>query len=561
MALDTTPLLGCERLPIEAQLLRRRYDWLVDRLSVSGSTGVTDVELREDFETAWGRVLDLVLPSLDDDAKAIMWECSMRDVKMDELTRQGQGVVKPLADKQGWGLLKQVKGNRYVLAGESSRELLKTKIATLTPEIRKRLFRKGSKRKKPLLKTGPEPTFKDDGFIIHQISDLHFGRFSRKVNGKNLADYYVDYLKSSEAKNPHMIVICGDLTSIGDGNEFFDALRLIRSLRLERKDEGQPLIRPLYSGSVPDFRKQILLVPGNHDVQWPGNRSDSEGPNDGFSNLVREAACVTPESEVPAIHIAPVNVTVVAVDSAHRGGEEVSSHLARIDERFLRKDMIPVLKVVKQLQGTLGKFIKLGQTSGKHDDSDLLDFYTLFTWGLVDNAFLEKLPQTLKDSRRMSRIDIPAGVTGKTYGPEVRIGVLHHNLSPFAELSLFNDLLNSRKVRDVFVRSGINIILHGHQHQYSVTSEMVYEPRGRAAADTVAKTLHCVGVDSLGIPSQNRLNPSFNEITIHCDASSVDTRRVNVEKVEFEVDGDGRIGREMRISSAELNVETPKLRS
>jgi 3',5'-cyclic AMP phosphodiesterase CpdA len=74
---------------------------------------------------------------------------------------------------------------------------------------------------------------------IIQISDLHFGEYKFSENLKNNLKYQIEY------ENPDLIIIAGDITSMGYIEEYIDAREFITELRAIA---------------------ETYVVPGNHDA-------------------------------------------------------------------------------------------------------------------------------------------------------------------------------------------------------------------------------------------------------------------------------------------------------
>ena len=97
-------------------------------------------------------------------------------------------------------------------------------------------------------------------------------------------------------------------------------------------------------------------------------------------------------------------------------------------------------------------------------------------------------------------------------------------------------------------------LFHGHAHQYNITSEKSYKTRKKNESKNPSTTLHYIGVDSLGSPSNHI---SFNEIRIECNyENSKTTRKAKIKKVEFKIDEKGEIETIPITEGIALDVET-----
>lgn len=541
--------------PIEVQLLRNRFEELNKEGRGKDSEG-----LNEGFQRIWSENLDLILYSLTPYEKALWLESCGNNLSKERLTAEGNTVMARMADVTGWGLINSRGRKRFGQPSKISEEFIRTKITGVDPSVIKRLFKKAQAIEVKVSRK-PQPTFRE-GFVIHQLADLHYGRLGRKVDKKALVDFYIDLLAQSDGENlPHVIVICGDLTTLGKREEFFDAGEFVSRLKNEANQNGRPLIRPLYENAPPDFNNQIVVVPGNHDVLWPDNTDGGRVGNDGFHSFARQAGCLTSVNKVPAVYIEPVDVTIIACDSAHLSGTDIPLAAIEVPDDLFKDEIQGLIKIVKQIQDMVRKNI-INSSSDDHDidaDRKILEYVTRFTWGLVDEEFLKNIGVLVESAKSKNLIPFPEGAERNSFGPEVRIGILHHNLLTFSKISLFTDLVNSRVVRDCFVDNDINIILHGHQHQYSVTSEMVYRSDGNRGS--VGKFLHCIGVDSLGVPKPDMLKhyfPTFNEIRIGCNVQKKDSRIVSVKNIPINVDFEQRWHHGESYTSADIVIDRPK---
>ncbi|MQX37554.1 hypothetical protein [Roseospira navarrensis] len=146
--------------------------------------------------------------------------------------------------------------------------------------------------------------------------------------------------------------------------------------------------------------------------------------------------------------------------------------------------------------------------------------------------------------------------------PNIRIGALHHNISAFGDGSLFADLINSGKVVESFLNNNMNMLLHGHQHQFNLTGETVYsnlEGSGDEDDYVTRKTLHCIGADSLGAPGK-RKEAAFNQIVVFPDSSYDNARKVEIKRVELRVDDERAAVRKPReMGKAELHIHATEL--
>jgi 3',5'-cyclic AMP phosphodiesterase CpdA len=106
-----------------------------------------------------------------------------------------------------------------------------------------------------------EPIAAQSSFILH-LSDLHFGPHHRFAlneaapGGRSLARLIIDDLRTElRLGAPALVAITGDLTWQARDEEFVAAQNFIERLRSEFALEGA----------------NFIVVPGNHDIRWSGD--------------------------------------------------------------------------------------------------------------------------------------------------------------------------------------------------------------------------------------------------------------------------------------------------
>jgi len=519
--------------------------------------------LRNGFETSWARVLETVSQNLAPEELAVLWSaCQPTFPSRDDLSKGGGVVQRRL---EAWGLVRSMPGRKFTASSAATRDLLKDQIPAPTDTVLQRVFvgdsTNGPERRPPLSNI-PEPTF-EKGFIIHQISDLHFGQFSEEIGGKWLCEYYIEHLKILDpSKRPHAIIICGDLTSFGLDSEFVDAARFVQQLKGSAGRNGSALLQPLYVGSEPDCAKQIVVVPGNHDVTWREQRRDGDAAIKPFQKFLDITQVLTPLSSCPAVHFEPVSVTILACNSAHLGGVDVPSDYVSLPPE-LRMEHGPALAaVLRDIRQTVeenatARMDTLDPSSRENALKDIIRF----TWGYVEPRSLEKIKEYVTEAEDSPDIKFPNGVSRFKPEPNIRIGVLHHNVSAFGDGSLFADLINSGRVVESFLKNNVNMLLHGHQHQFNLTGETVYTPLDGGEDDNedeyvTRRTLHCIGADSLGAPGKRR-HGAFNQIVIFPESSYENARKVEIKRVELPVDDERAVFHKPReMGRAELHIHS-----
>jgi Icc-related predicted phosphoesterase len=259
--------------------------------------------------------------------------------------------------------------------------------------------------------------------ILH-LSDLHLGdpdawerRTDEKVRGVVPADEdtRMAVVKTSlEGVNRHVtdqglkidaVVVSGDLTSRYDNAGFERFTTLVKETTL---------VSP----------EQVVVVPGNHDVDWT-QPAGTEEKYAGFVEHTRGQGMRTPfldgvddPAEPDKTAADPVldldDAAVVAVNSANWCG------------------------------------VKLG-------DDEVYDI------ARVSAVQLDYLTETLRDHELENR---------------VRIAILHHHLLPVTEdeqVKKFESFTNLARLRAWLREHRFHVVLHGHKHQPALTWDHIYE--------------------------------------------------------------------------------------
>lgn len=317
---------------------------------------------------------------------------------------------------------------------------------------------------------------------IHHLSDIHVGpKSAESIDAKEaglLADAvdpgfvregYLSYLRKAraEGRSPHLIIISGDIVEWATEAQYAEAKRWM--------DELPALLEPhiLLERETP----RILLVGGNHDVDWSQTRG---GPiqarhkrfADAFTAFPHPHLEDPPERRKAAVVAYPdLGVEVLLLGSAEFGGE--------IDED---RERLVLQKEMAKLPKDPGK-----QDRGKAED--LATKAARIDPGLVHARDLDRLGE-------------------HRYRHPIRIAVLHHPISslPSTEVTRFAGLLNAGAVKQALLGAGFSIVLHGHVHAGFLAEERWPGRHG-------GRTLHIAAAPSLG-SREIAENNGFNEIEI-----------------------------------------------
>lgn len=241
--------------------------------------------------------------------------------------------------------------------------------------------------------------------ILH-LSDLHFGknhRFNRdrrypRADAPSLQRALITSLDAS-GKKPDIVVVSGDLTERGDSREFRQARAFLNTLAKHLK------LKPTH----------FTVVPGNHDVRWSEDATDSVS-ND-RDRLTEYRDFYELLYKQPSIERSPA---------------------CRIG--FYQFEEKPNVAIV----GLDSCVIEDSQTAG------------------VGYVGVTQLNNTLEKLKRMTSEETKC----------IKIAVLHHHLIPVAYLEKlpkeeknFSLVVDATRVLTRLQEEGFTFILHGHQHQ------------------------------------------------------------------------------------------------
>jgi 3',5'-cyclic AMP phosphodiesterase CpdA len=345
--------------------------------------------------------------------------------------------------------------------------------------------------------------------IIHHISDVHFGpksaagvdrkeqgehgkRFARAVGGTTARDDYVAHLRTLRSAGPHVILISGDLVETGTDEQYLAARHFVDRLSALVADH-------------PDLGsedKRVALVGGNHDVDWGETRGVGGARKrhlafarymDGYPHPHLE---LPPEERSLSFLSWPgVGLEIVLLGSAEYGGEddEVQLDLIRIIDR-LRNQARSALEA-----NEVERFDRITEHLSRLDP------------GVVDYHDLKR-------------------VESHAWTQPVRFAMLHHPISPMpapTEIARFGGLLNAGATKTSFLRAGICLVLHGHQHSGWFGRESW---PGRYNN----RSLHVAAAPTLG--SRETLEHlGFNEVRVFREGSS--TFEIEVRRVAYNGNG------------------------
>lgn len=304
--------------------------------------------------------------------------------------------------------------------------------------------------------------------VVH-LSDPHFGsaerdgtlvsmhRFYDSENSRTLSEELADELTRAMRDRYQVqdvvLVVSGDLTYTGKSQEF----DLVEKFLGELCD------------SLGFKRNQVVLVPGNHDVDWQ----------------------------------------LAAMDETHR-----FDHYLSFVRRFYGKDEFPELFPKVQWDFTVDT---------QRPDASQIIYYRqydqLLIVGLNSCVFeSERHHYGFIGERQLGFVD---RLLEQASEPTVKIAVMHHHLHPFPELidtRAPEAWIDTSTIRDaglveqLFEQMGFDLVLHGHKHKPQLRETLVTDRLGERAGDTwsLTRSLIVSGAGSVGVNSneleQNEAN-------------------------------------------------------
>lgn len=267
---------------------------------------------------------------------------------------------------------------------------------------------------------------------------------------------------------PDVVVVSGDLAYRADATGFAAFAELLE----ERSD------------ILPSDRSRIVVVPGNHDVDWdeaPGTLPRYER----FLGATRGEGCTTPLLD----------------------GVDFNAETGTL---FPEAGLHPhVVSTAELLVVPLNSSNYCGMSTAPRDAMSLDAWHeALEPTGAARDDLMDELERLRRhDIARISRRQIDAlgqyfddhGVPrDRSAGDErTRIAVLHHQLLPVStreERKPFESIANLGLVRETLREYDFDVVLHGHKHESSIYWDLVALPDG----DVVLPTRRILVVSSPG---------------------------------------------------------------
>ena len=297
-------------------------------------------------------------------------------------------------------------------------------------------------------------------YILH-LSDLHYGQrhaypLTTNPPNRNLSIRVIDDLKSRYGdKPPAAVILSGDFTWLGTADEFDNAATLVDELQSVYK------LHP----------SRFVICPGNHDIQWADAAGGEYAPKAPVTRAKPEAEANYREFAAKALQLTfPTNSLAMG-------------------RRYLLSNFMP-LDVVA---------VNSSQLEDRH----------FAGYGFVSRQQL------------IAAAEAMGWAHGVETGPKLRVLVLHHHVVPVVpQEEIFNPeqryslTLDAAELLYTALEYGIDLVVHGHQHQpfaasYGRLEQAGALPQGRQLAIQAAGS---AGVKAQHIPTFGRNSYCVYEI-------------------------------------------------
>ena len=291
---------------------------------------------------------------------------------------------------------------------------------------------------------------------IHHVSDLHVGpktadsvdvkaqgthgqALGPPAGAKPVRDAYLDHVSALPPhRKPHVVVISGDLAEMGDVELYRETQVWLDRLESLLAQHGHP---GLADQQVGHALPRILLVGGNHDVNWKevigpaGARKRHLPFAQAFEKYPRPRLEEPPGSR-PLAHVSyggELGVEFLLLGSAEFGGQK--------EEDAIWDRLVNLLNEVRQ------------ETVAQIDQNQ---------WDEVSKRLehLSRIDPGLVHDEDLTR------ARKHEWKQPVRIAVLHHPVSPLpsTEVASYTGLINAGRVKDLLMEKRFCLVLHGHLH-------------------------------------------------------------------------------------------------
>jgi 3',5'-cyclic AMP phosphodiesterase CpdA len=296
----------------------------------------------------------------------------------------------------------------------------------------------------------PLPTFHQKKISVLQIGDVHYPELlhaSSSVDVKNdpfnvkaalapaghLFEDVVRLLMNEARKGIDGIVLVGDFTTAGD----------LPAYEAFAKKLTQDILPAFFN--LAEYNNRVIVVPGNHDVDWPSCLVDHERAEDFVDKFkpFKEILAQYGITNFPLIHPCSIRVG----DDAHVNLFGINTCLGCGELRLFPES------VRRELRQQLNDALR-NRKGGTLSLKDMASMTERLDAPLISKASLSAIDATLYDrpTTATNIIDVIVG---------------HHNLLPqlTPRIAPFAELMNAGQLRAILSSKEYPIIyLHGHIH-------------------------------------------------------------------------------------------------
>ncbi len=310
---------------------------------------------------------------------------------------------------------------------------------------------------------------------IHHVSDVHFGpsqhrasnrlAFLPQAASRNTDGYLAHLARLPGSSFPDLIVISGDLTTYATEPEMNCASDFIANIAaLDAWRERTEL---------PPDAPRILIVPGNHDLDW--SKKTIEEKHERFDRL--SDALDSKRVRSSRYHITKCNPCIDLGDEAN-----------------------------------LFIYLLNSTPYGGTDDPKLKEVYEAITKkpdiDLSDDAIQALSREVKKDPGYVleAEIDNMRDAAGRAPAGRIKIAVVHHNPNhvPSDDRDNFDTIINAGPLKRALLEAGFQVVLHGHRHMFHCSEE------SHPATPFASNRCYFISADSLGVKD----NAPFLDIQI-----------------------------------------------
>jgi hypothetical protein len=359
--------------------------------------------------------------------------------------------------------------------------------------------------------------------IIHHVSDVHIGpKAAGVVDQKDrsplghilttgggpelIRDAYLIHVEREV--QPHIVALTGDLVEHGgDVKQLEDAARWLAAINVILRTRHHPDLR--------DTDPRIVLVGGNHDVNWSATTLDrplTERHEPFASRLVDlpHPDLHKPHSDrrAPYVHYRDCRLSFLLLGSAEFGGQV--NHAK--DPNNAGHEWLDYL--LKLLESPL-------------DDTGREQLSKVFAeLGIDLQSNGEKLLVHRVDPGFVAHQVLATAQAARGDAEPLRIALLHHPLSPLPaapEIAQYAGLTNAGQVKHALFSMDIQLVLHGHQHRGFYAEE-----RWPSASTAPVRIL---AAPSLGSRERDESN-GYNEVRVFREGDA--TLAVEIRTFRFQ---------------------------